>query len=158
MTSNAQHHDLGKTWAVPLITGHRYEIWWGDTGIDWTRLMMRIWNYDDADWLQLAFPFAETREHFTVTRGTAPDCDAETETCPRETEPNLCDLKDYDTFVDDSSYENSAADVGYYGDHAFNNATDVRMFELIVNGKTQDAVRDGTVITVNAHKCWYDCE
>jgi len=155
MTSNSNKH-IGKTWAIPFVMGHRYELLWGDTNIDWTRLMLELFNWEVTDWIHLSFNFIEAREMFTVDRGSATACDEETETCPREIENNRCDLTALlDDFMSDPSvYENPAADVGYYGDHAFNNETDVRQFDVIVNGKDQDDVRKGDHITIYGHKCW----
>lgn len=165
MTSNSQNHDVGSSWAIPVIMGQKYEVKWND-GIDWSSMTMRTWNWEADDWVHLAFDFIEHRDMFEVYRGSAVECDPTVHAeCPYPdgADPRLVlfDTVDYAALNTkmDAYYASPATNMSdlVFGYSSFDNADDVRKFDLIVSGREPtdpDAVQKGNVVTAKAHKCW----
>jgi len=56
-------------WATPFVTGHKYKVHWGITGIDFTQMQLSLserWTKDDKD-IYFVHNFTDIREEIKVT-------------------------------------------------------------------------------------------
>ena len=69
-----EYQDPGKSWAVPMVTGHKYRIQWGagnndwDPALDWEKMQIflsEMWRETDKS-IYLVHPFTDKRAQLDV--------------------------------------------------------------------------------------------
>lgn len=112
-------------WALPYVTGHRYRLHW-EAGLDFESLKIEVserWETTDKD-IRMVFNFTEKTEAVNITTnyGGAGSIQIENNTLATGTKS---------------------------GDYQLRNATEVREFEILINGK--DTTR--SKLRVDRHEC-----
>lgn len=57
-----------KDWATPIVTGHKYKVHWGQSGIDWTAMSLTMserWRETDKG-IYLVHNYSDVRSNYTV--------------------------------------------------------------------------------------------
>lgn len=103
-------------WAMPFVTGHRYRLHW-EAGLDFDGMKLEVsemWATDDKD-IRMVFNFTEKREAVNITTS-------------------------YGTGTQIANNTLSTLSTWSSGDYQLRNATELREFEILINGK--DASRN----------------
>ena len=140
MQKGGQNKGGKRGWHVPLVTGYEYKLHWGKSPIDWLGFQIEQDLFDGEEFVHLKFNFTDRRENFVVNRGVLP-----------------AGVKTSDLgFVDTRLTEfKSTPLVGTEasGTFTWNNASDVELFEVIVNGVDKSEYQWGD-ISVLAYRCF----
>ena len=90
------YQDPRNHWAMPVVSGHKYRLQWGDGAIlDWDRMRFEInqvlWDPNEGD-IELELPFRDYREGLRVEdeEGTVHTSDSKDANNPN---PYMCDNK-----------------------------------------------------------------
>jgi hypothetical protein len=122
-----------KGWAIPWITGHKYKIHWGTTGIDFEEMRLTLserWEENDKP-IILVHNFTDVREDYIVTAGGE----------ERKNASLPAPVKLTDNFMP--------------GDWYFNN--DTEYFYLGINGKNCSDLYSEFVIKIKGVRCVDSC-
>jgi hypothetical protein len=102
------YQDPRNHWAMPVVSGHKYRLQWGDGAIlDWDRMRFEInqvlWDPDEGD-IELELPFRDYREGLRVEdeEGTAHASNSKDSNNPN---PYMCDNK-FVNAIDDAFLTN----------------------------------------------------
>ena len=102
------YQDPRNHWAMPVVSGHKYRLQWGDGAIlDWDRMRFEInqvlWDPDEGD-IELELPFRDYREGLRVEdeEGTVHASDSKDANNPN---PYMCDNK-FVNAIDDAFLTN----------------------------------------------------
>lgn len=128
-----------KAWGVPFVTGYKYQVHWGHTPIDWTKLKMEQTTFDGPEWVHLLFNFTDHRENFIAKRGVLP-VDADPKAADF-VDPRDLLYKDTEILPTDPS-----------GTYTWDNVS-TRAFEIMINGINGNEYQWGD-ITVDAFRCF----
>lgn len=100
-------------WAMPVVSGHKYRLQWGDGAIlDWDRMRFEInqvlWAPNEGD-IELELPFRDYREGISVEdeQGTVHTSDSKDANNPN---PFMCDNK-FVNAIDDAFHTNHYANL-----------------------------------------------
>lgn len=132
-----------KSWAVPVVTGYNYTVFWGrGNPLDWTSMTVEIDQFQPGDSVILNFNFTDHREMFNVTRGKI----------PADIDTKAVDFVD-PTKMPRVNELNRVSDVA--GTYWFDNSTEIRTFSILLNGNNDPKVQYGPM-KLTANRCWGD--
>jgi len=134
------HHDPAKSWNVPFVTGYEYQVFWGNSPIDWMTLNIEQDLFDGPEWVHLKLNFTDHRENFVVSRGVLPAGVSTSD--PGFVDTRLASFKSTGLLGTHPS-----------GTYTWNNASGTEMFEMIVNGVQASDYQWGN-IAVTAYRCF----
>ena len=121
-------------WTVPFVTGHKYKISWGNNGLDWDQMQVKLserWAEDDKH-VYFVHNFTDVRQKMDVSvNGMKIDSE------------NFLN----DTIQLPKDYQ--------LGNNVLYNDTEVREFHFIVNGKQpkKGEITDNRSMKVVSHRC-----
>jgi hypothetical protein len=124
-------------WAYPFITGHKYKIHWGSTGLDFEKMTITLserWEENDKNIYFI--------HNFTDVRALM-DVDVNGVMYANET-------------LNSSNWDitNTQLETGM---NVLYNDTEVEEFHFIVNGRNNSLRPDKNIITLTAHRCNGPC-
>jgi hypothetical protein len=129
---------LKSGWTVPFVTGYKYKISWGNNGLDWDQMSVGLserWAKDDKS-IYFVHNFTDVRQAMDVTVNSL-----------KKDSPNMLN----DTIQLQKDYQ--------LGNNVLYNATEIREFHFIVNGKqpVEGEITDKRSMKFVAHRCVTDC-
>jgi hypothetical protein len=127
--------DPAKSWTFPFVTGHKYKIHWGDSGIDYEQMTIDMsdrWEETDRN-LYLVHNYTDVRAIMDVNVGT--------ELLDNNTLPSMG--------IDDANFKT--------GQNIHLNDTAVRQLHFVINGKNLTDFPENKHIFLEGHRCNGSC-
>ena len=72
MQKGGKNKSPNRTWNIPFVTNHTYNVHWDNSPVDWTTLQIEQDTFDGGEYVMLVLNFTDHRENFTVTQDTLP--------------------------------------------------------------------------------------
>lgn len=140
MQLGGKHKFPNKVWGLSFVTGYKYQVHWGHTPIDWTRLKMEQNTFEGPEWVHLVFNFTDHRENFIASRGIIPS----------SLDPSSADFVDPRTLL----YKSTSIDpTDPSGTYTWSNISSPKAVEVLINGIQGNENQWGDII-VDAFRCF----